>query len=168
MKAAPRGTTNCPVAIPSYLKSVGASRSRSAIAAARPPPDRKGIPMFSPLRKSVMSLITVLAMSAPAFAHAHLKTATPAANAKVAASPKELDLHFTEGLNLAFTGITLKGPSGSKIATGKAELKSGDDQTLVVPLLKALKAGKYQVSWHALSKDGHKTKGTYHFTVTPK
>ena len=124
--------------------------------------------MFSPVRKSAISLVAILAISVPAFAHAHLTSATPADGGKVAASPKELDLHFTEGLNLAFTGIALDGPSGATIATGKARLKSGDDQTLVVPLSKALKAGKYQVSWHALSKDGHKTKGTYHFTVMSK
>ncbi len=124
--------------------------------------------MLRPVRHPVIALLGVLAMSLPAFAHAHLKSAAPAIGGKVAGSPTELDLHFTEGLNLSFTGVVLKGPSGAGIATGKAALKPGDDQTLVVPLSKTLPAGRYDVSWHALSKDGHKTKGTYHFTVSSK
>jgi methionine-rich copper-binding protein CopC len=35
----------------------------------------------------------------------------------------------------------------------------------VVPLEQALKAGTYQVDWHVVSVDGHKTKGSYHFSV---
>jgi methionine-rich copper-binding protein CopC len=34
-----------------------------------------------------------------------------------------------------------------------------------VPITGILAAGTYQVSWHALSNDGHKTKGTYSFVV---
>ena len=124
--------------------------------------------MLKSARLPTVALFAVLVMSVPAFAHAHLKSATPAVDGKVATPPKELDLHFTEGLNLSFTGVGLAGPSGTQIAVGKPRLKSGDDQTLIVPLPEALKPGKYNVSWQALSKDGHKSKGTYHFTVTSK
>lgn len=124
--------------------------------------------MLRRVRHPAVALLAVLVMSVPAFAHAHLKSAAPAVGGKIAGSPKELDLHFTEGLNLSFTGVVLKGPSDATIATGKATLKPGDDQTLVVPISGTLAAGRYEVSWHALSKDGHKTKGTYHFTVTSK
>lgn len=115
-----------------------------------------------------ISLLATFVMSGSAFAHAHLKSAVPPVAGKVATSPKELDLHFSEGLNLRFTGIVLKGPKGAVIKTREAALKHGDDRTLLVPLSRPLTAGRYDVSWHALSKDGHKTKGSYHFTVTTK
>lgn len=124
--------------------------------------------MFNSPRSLAISLLAILAMSGTAFAHAHLKSAAPAIGGKAATSPSEIDLHFSEGVNLHFTGISLKGLSGQTIATDKAALKAGDDETLIVPLSKSLKAGRYTVSWHALSKDGHKTKGTYHFTVASK
>lgn len=124
--------------------------------------------MFNAFRSLTMSFAASLVMSVPAFAHAHLETATPAVDGTVAVSPAALDLHFTEGLNLPFTGVVLEDASGSEIATGEAKLKAGDDQTLIVPLSETLEAGQYLVIWHALSKDGHKSKGTYNFTVTSK
>jgi copper resistance protein C len=36
-----------------------------------------------------------------------------------------------------------------------------------VPLNGVLGAGKYTVKWHALSRDGHATRGSYEFTVLP-
>jgi hypothetical protein len=83
------------------------------------------------------------------------------------ASPSELDLEFSEGVNLAFTGVEVKGPDKTTIATGKPILRAGGDTTLVVPLSGTLAAGTYTVAWHALSTDGHKTHGSYTFTVKP-
>jgi methionine-rich copper-binding protein CopC len=88
-------------------------------------------------------------------------------NGTVTASPSELDLKFSEGVNLAFTGVEVKGPGKKAVATGKAALRAGDDTTLVVPLSGTLAAGTYTVAWHALSTDGHKTQGSYRFTIKP-
>lgn len=51
--------------------------------------------------------------------------------------------------------------------TDKSALAPGDNKTLVLPLGKALPAGAYTVKWQALSKDGHKTHGSWSFTVQP-
>lgn len=109
-----------------------------------------------------------LAGTTGAFAHAHLKTAMPASGSTVHQSPAELELDFSEGLNIAFSGVTLKSAKGEKVTVGKAHLKASDDTTLIVPLPRPLAAGHYTVSWHALSRDGHKTKGSYAFAVAPK
>lgn len=118
-------------------------------------------------RTLVLAGLGLLAASAPAFAHAHLKSATPAIGGTVATAPTELDLKFSEGLNLKFTGLKVSGPAKAAIATGPAALGTGDDATLVVPVTDALPAGPYKVDWHALSSDGHKTSGSYTFTVKP-
>ena len=102
----------------------------------------------------------------PAFAHAHLKCANPADRAIVSTSPMALTLDFTEGLNLAFSGVNLQDASGSQVQPGKAQLSNGD-KTLTVPLQSALRPGDYTVKWHVLSADGHKTDGSYSFTVGP-
>lgn len=106
-------------------------------------------------------------LSAPAFAHAHLKSATPATDATIATPPTELDLTFSEGVNPNFTGVTLRGPDKTAVATGPATLGAGRDTTLVVPVPAPLAAGTYTVDWHALATDGHKTSGSYHFTIKP-
>jgi methionine-rich copper-binding protein CopC len=108
-----------------------------------------------------------LALTAQAPAHAELKSATPPVKGTVTTSPSQLELDFTEGVNLAFTGVALKGPGKKTVATGKAALKAGDDTVLIVPLKGTLAAGTYTVAWHALSTDGHKTHGTYTFTIKP-
>lgn len=113
----------------------------------------------------VATIFTLLLITQQAQAHAHLKTAIPADKSEVTASPKQLTLKFTEDLEASFSGVELKDPKGVTVATGKATLDASDKSSLIVPLDKALDAGKYQVDWHALSVDGHKTKGEYTFTV---
>ena len=102
-----------------------------------------------------------------AWAHAHLRSASPVTDSIVEVSPAELDLHFSEGLELAFTGLTLSSTRAGTIATGPARLAASDPSMLVVPLLGPLGAGIYTVEWHALSADGHKTQGHYVFSVKP-
>jgi methionine-rich copper-binding protein CopC len=115
----------------------------------------------------VATLAFGLGLTGQASAHAHLTSATPAVGGTVATAPTELDLKFSEGLNLKFTGVKVTGPAKAPVATGDAALGAGDDTTLVVPISDALAAGSYSVAWHALSTDGHKTSGTYKFTVKP-
>ena len=114
-------------------------------------------------RLGALAALLSLGLAGPAFAHAHLKSAVPAQNATVPA-PSTLRLGFSEGLELRFSGIKLTGPGGAAVPTGDATLDT-DGMTLIVPVAGALPAGAYTVDWHALSKDGHTTKGSYAFTV---
>lgn len=103
-------------------------------------------------------------MIAPAaFAHAHLMAERPADKATVAA-PTDLMLTFSEDVSLKFTGVTVTGPDKKPVPQGAAALSQGDT-VLTVPLSGTLAAGTYTVAWHALSVDGHKTHGSYSFTV---
>jgi methionine-rich copper-binding protein CopC len=112
-----------------------------------------------------LAAAVLVAMTGSAFAHAHLKSAIPAAQETLSASPKELALHFTEGVNLSFTGVAVTGPGNAAVATGAAKLDPTNDAMLIVPLSASLPAGTYTVNWHALAVDGHKTTGRYSFTV---
>lgn len=55
----------------------------------------------------------------------------------------------------------------------KAAVKLGDPRImrkgmgLTIPVSEALGPGAYTVEWHVLSTDGHKTNGSYTFTVKP-
>jgi methionine-rich copper-binding protein CopC len=50
------------------------------------------------------------------------------------------------------------------IKTGAVKRNEKDKAQLIVPGTNA-GAGTYQVDWHVVSVDGHKTKGSYHFSV---
>ena len=107
-----------------------------------------------------------LAIAGQATAHAHLMSARPAAGGTVTTAPTELDLGFSEGVTLRFTGVTVTGPAAA-VPTGAARLGPPGDTALVVPLKGPLAPGLYTVEWHALATDGHKTEGRYTFTISP-
>ncbi|WP_246176589.1 copper homeostasis periplasmic binding protein CopC [Pandoraea soli] len=104
-------------------------------------------------------------LSSNVWAHAHLKAASPADKASVS-SPSELDLTFSEALTLKFSGATLTGPDQKEVNLGDAMLMDGG-KMLMIGVPGKLAPGAYKVNWRALSVDGHKTSGTYTFTVKP-
>lgn len=110
-------------------------------------------------------LFTLMAASAGAWAHAHLKAQQPAENAAVTASPGALTLTFSEGVEEKFSGVTLTGPGNAPAATGPAARSPENPAQLVVPVKQKLEPGAYTVSWHVVSVDGHKTQGQYRFRV---
>ena len=106
-----------------------------------------------------------LLAASSAFAHAHLKTAYPAANSSVRA-PAEVAIDFTEGLEPRFSAIEVQDKAGARVDSGEAHLAPSDSKHISIGL-KPLPPGTYTVIWHTTSVDTHKTKGRYDFTVTP-
>ncbi|MET3595145.1 methionine-rich copper-binding protein CopC [Mesorhizobium shonense] len=118
------------------------------------------------LLAAAFTLLTSVTLSGSAYAHAKLEAAQPPIGGTVKEAPTELDLKFSEELNLKFTGVKVTGPDKQEVKTDDAMLMDGD-KTFMVSLPKGLAAGPYKVEWHALSQDGHKTHGEYKFTVKP-
>lgn len=112
----------------------------------------------------VAALVMALVATAPAFAHAHLLSSSPA-DKTVVTAPTILTLKFSEAVSLKFSGVKVTGPGATPVQLGSESLDPKDGAELTVPLVGALAPGLYSVSWHALSTDGHKTTGTYAFTV---
>lgn len=98
-------------------------------------------------------------------AHARLRNQSPAAGAVVTVAPQALTLNFTEGLEPGFSGLTLTGPNDSKVALGTPKIDPANPAQMIVPIEKPLASGTYQVQWHAVSVDSHKTQGNYAFSV---
>jgi methionine-rich copper-binding protein CopC len=96
-------------------------------------------------------------------AHAKLVTADPAANATVAA-PKMIQLQFNEELAKKLSSITLTDTDGKPVAIMSMQAK--DAKSLMIMANSSLVPGLYTVSWIAVTTDdGHKTTGSYSFTV---
>ncbi|MGY5804823.1 copper homeostasis periplasmic binding protein CopC [Rhizobium sp. LEGMi12c] len=120
-----------------------------------------------PMMRMIFAAAAIsIAFAGQAMAHAHLKSAVPMADGTVKTAPSELDLTFSEGLNLKFSGIKVTGPDKATVKTGEGMLMNSGT-TLMVPVTDKLPPGKYTVEWHALSTDGHKTNGSYGFTIAP-
>ena len=118
-------------------------------------------------RLLVPALLTGLALGGPAWAHAHLEGAEPAAKATVAAAPKELKLTFSEGIEPRFSVVKVTGPDGKVVPVAALATAPGDSKIALVELKAPLKPGIYKVEWRVVSEDSHKTHGTYGFTVKP-
>ncbi len=117
-----------------------------------------------------------VAMAASVFAatavqaHPKLNSATPAANAVIAA-PTRIQLVFSEALVAQFSGIdlTMTEMPGMKMGpmkmSGVKATVGADGKTLVATLAKPLPVGTYKVDYHVVSADTHRIQGSYTFKV---
>jgi copper resistance protein C len=120
------------------------------------------------MRTNILKIVTSLAfalVATQAFAHAQLEKATPAVGGTVA-SPSEIRLEFSEGVEPKFTKVSMIGPGGA-VPLGAANTEAGNQAVLIVPISKPLSPGAYKVHWQAVSVDTHHTQGTFEFTVKP-
>ena len=117
--------------------------------------------MSSIVVSAVLSLWLELS-GRPVWAHAYPAVTVPTDGATVKASPREMRIQFTEGIELAFSQITVKNAKGEVVSQGK--LRQLADDTVAIDL-KPLQPGAYNVEWQVLSVDTHITDGILHFTV---
>jgi methionine-rich copper-binding protein CopC len=114
------------------------------------------------LRPVVLAFALSLATGS-AFAHAHPKVMEPGVGF-VGAAPAQVSIRFTEGLEPKFSSIQVSGADGAAVTKAASVVDAGDatHMTLALP---ALRQGSYSVHWIAVATDGHRTEGTYSFTV---
>ncbi|WP_343552641.1 copper homeostasis periplasmic binding protein CopC [Pantoea sp.] len=114
---------------------------------------------------ALLLAFSALTFSQFALAHAHLKTAVPADKMVVHSFLHNASLTFTEDVEPAFSGVEILNAQHQPVAAGKAKLAENQHNKLVVQFDPPLQSGQYQVNWHVLSVDGHKTKGSYSFSI---
>ncbi|ENN86841.1 hypothetical protein RHSP_31539 [Rhizobium freirei PRF 81] len=123
--------------------------------------------MLSRSRTTAVTLVAILGMSSSAWAHAHLEIAEPGKDSAIPSSPTAITLNFSEGLEPSFSSISLTDESGVAVPLGPATVSDDTDTRLTAAPATPLKPGKYHVTWRALSKDGHRTAGSFDFSVMP-
>jgi putative copper export protein/methionine-rich copper-binding protein CopC len=116
--------------------------------------------------RALGGLVAALLLSAPTtvFAHGGLKSSVPASGATLSAAPTELRLVFTEAVELAFTRVELRGPTGAVQLTIPA-FGAPDRQMIVCPIAVPLSSGQYTVTWQVAGADGHPVRGSFTFAI---
>jgi copper transport protein len=109
---------------------------------------------------AVATTVALLALSALADAHAHLKESQPAEGSIVAAAPSNLVLKFSEDAQLTALTVQQEGGAEQKIAP----LPTAPSVQVSVPMPR-LSPGKYIVSWRVVSHDNHVMAGRLRFTI---
>jgi methionine-rich copper-binding protein CopC len=126
---------------------------------------RKNMKTFT--RKQLTGLATAVAIAlvpAAAFAHGKLESAVPASGSTVDVAPDALRLTFNEDLESTFSTIKVTDASGAPVGKEKAKVDPSNRRVLTLAVPK-LSSGSYSVQWAVMTKDAHKTKGTYTFKV---
>ena len=110
---------------------------------------------------------TLLAIPAPAAAHAELLSTDPVANTSLTAAPEWVVLEFSEPVSADNAEVELLDARGSTVA-GVADPELTDGGRRVRAGLPELEAGVYTVRFRIVSAlDGHVTTGVFAFQVDP-
>ena len=102
-----------------------------------------------------------------ASAHAFLERAVPGVGSTVTSAPGELELSFTQAVEVALSSVKLAAAAGGTVAVGKPTGDASNANVLHVRLGRRLAPGSYIVTWHVVAVDTHPTSGSYKFTVAP-
>lgn len=120
------------------------------------------------VRRWALGLVTLAALSLSAtnaFAHAHLESSTPAANASVQA-PQTITLHFSDPLEPRFSGFEITDAHNHAV-NAPSHADPSNQAIYVATPARPLSPGLYHVNWHLVAHDGHRMRGTFDFTVVP-
>jgi copper transport protein len=109
---------------------------------------------------TVLAAIAVVALPAPALAHAGFVSSTPEPGSTLGTAPEQVILTFSEPLNTRLSRATVLQPDG-RTAAGRV---IADDRVTID--LTTNQTGVYEVSWTTVSVvDGHTLSGSFRFGV---
>ncbi|MBV9878513.1 MAG: copper resistance protein CopC [Verrucomicrobia bacterium] len=111
-----------------------------------------------------LAMIALVSAATHASAQAFLDHAEPGVGSAIDTPPTEIKIWFTKNLEPDFSQIQLL-DRHAKPVTGNLATVDADDPSLLRLSVPALRPGKYQVRWRAVSVDTHMTVGRFAFTV---
>src|SRR5712691_10679762 len=107
----------------------------------------------------------LIAVAAPASAHADIAAASPAPGTSLPQAPGFVQIEFTEPLNRAASNIRVLDDRGVEHGVGSTTAAPGDARALR-RALGFLRPGLYTVAWTSTSAlDGHTRQGSYKFGI---
>ena len=123
-------------------------------------------PISTTMRRGILAGLLAavfgLLLASPASAHAELVASTPGNGARLAQAPAEVQMRFTEAVNLIPGGIRLVDEAGASVRTSEPAVAG---HTLTWRMPTDLAQGSYVVSWRVVSSDGHPVAGAFSFGI---
>ena len=111
-----------------------------------------------------LALFDVAAWSALAAAHSVPLRFEPRRDAVLRSAPAEVRIVFDGDIEPAFSTIQVTDSAGRRVDKGGARVDVRNPRLLRVGL-GAMQPGVYRVTWQILAIDGHRSEGTYLFTL---
>ena len=113
-------------------------------------------------KRVLASLVLVLLITLPSFAHAILLEATPSENGSVAGPDIDVKLRFNSRIDSARSRLTLVRPDQTLLAVS---IQPSSNAALLDAHITGLGKGEYKLRWQVLAADGHITRGEIPFQV---
>ncbi|MCW3040480.1 MAG: copper resistance protein CopC [Solirubrobacterales bacterium] len=108
----------------------------------------------------------LLAVVAPrAFAHAQLKSTSPARGAVLAVQPKTVAFRFDESVEGKFGAIKVFDAGARRVDDGDTRHPAGEGSALATGLKPRLPEGTYTATYRVISSDGHPVEGGVVFSI---
>ena len=114
----------------------------------------------------MLVVVSSIAFTQSAFAHAEIAKTSPVKNAILTQPPKSVWIEFGESL------LTLDAKVVNTLTVSNSKGKRVDKPPTIVSgarattkILGVLKKGKYLVTYRVVSEDGHPVKASYYFSV---
>lgn len=107
----------------------------------------------------------VLLVPAIALAHLGLKSSTPARGAQLSVVPEIVRLTFTEAVQANVARLRLVGPDGVETPLSPLRHPGDSASVLITELPGPLQAGRYELAWQVIGRDGHPVRGTIAFEI---
>ena len=111
---------------------------------------------------ATLAVLLSLLFASPAAAHAELLNTTPANGTQLTRPPAEIQMTFTESVNLLHNGIRLVDGLGADVPTPDPTVEGG---TVTWQMPADLSDGAYVVTFRVVSVDGHPISGAFSFGV---
>jgi copper transport protein len=109
---------------------------------------------------------SVLMVPGSAGAHAELVRTDPPAGQFVGPLPASITLHFSEGVDLLHSSVTVVGGDGKSTTLGPFVHAGGDNTSLTATVPASVRSGYTAIRWRSVSSDdGHVATGQYALTV---
>ena len=114
----------------------------------------------------MLVVVSSIAFTQSAFAHAEISKTSPVKNAILTQPPKSVWIEFGESLLTLDTKVvntlTVTNSKGKRVDKSPTIISGARATTKI---LGALKKGKHLVTYRVVSEDGHPVKGSYYFSV---
>ncbi len=129
---------------------------------------RKRLPAGRACVCALFAVLGCVALAGDVVAHARLKRANPPVGGVVSATavPGELDVWFSEPVEPALSSVEVRAGDGARMDRGDLRGDAADRTRLRISL-SPLAPGIYRVVWRVVSRDTHRTNGTFPFRVEP-
>ena len=115
---------------------------------------------------SAVLTISIFGAAQPASAHPVYVDSQPRASQSIPGSPSEVNVFFSEPIELDYSRISVLGPDGARVDMNDKHYVQGDTASIGVTMQPALPEGEYTVTTKVLSAvDGHVIDETFIYGV---